>query len=657
MNTSNKEKYNSIIKHKNTEIAELKRELNEYHGFQKGILWKTISFYRFLKKSPNLIFTSLQKNGLKKTAIKAFYKLKNRGKRPVFDYEKVNKDYTKWVVLNKAEDKLSGYKNKLKSFQYQPLISIIVPVYNVDEIYLREAFDSVISQIYSNWELCIANDDSPKPLNVKEILEEYKKKDKRIKVVFREKRGQISAASNSALKLATGEFIALLDNDDILYPKALYKVVEALNKDPSIDFLYSDEDKLELNGDRSDPFFKPDWSPDLFMSSNYLCHLSVIRKSLIDKVGGFRVGYEGSQDYDLFLRVIDLTNKIYHIPDILYSWRKIPGSTATNYDEKGYANNASIKALSNTLKRRNIAGIVENGILPGMFRVVYEIKGDPLVSIVIPIKDKADYLRKCIKSIVGKTDYKNYEIVIVDTGSVEELTFEYLKELKDKKIAKIVYYKGKVSFSAFNNFGAKATQGKYILFLNNDTEVINSGWLSAMLEFALRKNVGAVGAKLLYPNKTIQHAGVLLGLGDDMVAGHIYIGFDDRPIGLPVRKDIICNYSAITAACILIRKKYFEEVRGFTEKLKVSYNDTDLCLKLREKGLSIIYTPYAKLYHFESVSFGKVGVTSRKIDPEEIRYFKKRWKEKLAHDPYFNPNLALDNTGYKISTSYYSKRD
>lgn len=563
----------------------------------------------------------------------------------------INSQYKEWLKNNYPNTtKLSKQKKLQKKFSYRPLISIITPVYNPDEKWLRSCIESVLKQSYDNWELCLADDCSTKS-HVKKVLNEYSKKDKRIKVVYRSKNGHISRASNSALKIATGEYVALLDHDDDLSPQALYKIVEVLNKNKKTDFIYSDEDKIELNGRHVDPFFKPDWSPDMLMSLNYICHLSVIKKKLVDKIGGFRTGYEGSQDYDLILRITENTKNIYHIPEILYSWRKIPNSTASLYSVKSYANQSSIDALQDSLKRRNIKGYVKNGLVEGTFRTKYKIIGKPLVSIIIPTKDKIKYLKRCVNSILKKTTYDNYEILIVDTGSIEKETKKYYGSLKKYTKIKYVNWEGIFNYSSVNNFAVSKAKGKYVLLLNNDTEVITPDWIESMLEHSQRSEIGAVGAKLLYPNNTIQHAGVIIGIGG--VANHASLNLPDSSYQtFPVSnsKDMIRNFSAVTAACLLVSKAKYLSVGKLDEKYRIAFNDIDFCLKLVEKGYLNIFTPFAKLYHHESVSVGKPQNGNRNIEEfhKEVHMMENKWKKYIENDPYYNPNLTMDKEDFSL---------
>jgi GT2 family glycosyltransferase len=496
----------------------------------------------------------------------------------------------------------------------------------------------VLNQVYGNWELCLADGGSTKP-HVKKVLQEYAKKDSRIKVKFLGENKGISGNSNEALSLAIGEFIGLLDHDDELAPFALYEVVRLLNKRPNLDFIYSDEDKIDANGRQFDPFFKPDWSPDLLLSCGYTNHLGVYRREIVDMIGRFRPSFEGSQDYHLVLRfseVIDEDN-IGHIPNILYHWRQIPGSTAVDpYAKNGVVIRAAKRALKDALDRRNIRGTVLDGKWSSSYRIHRDIIGNPLVSIIIPTKDQLKILKNCIESIKRRTTYKNYELILVDNNSTDPESLEYIHNLD----LFVLNYNEDFNFSKINNFATRHANGDYLVFLNNDTEVISPDWIQALLEHAQRPEVGAVGCKLLYPDKSIQHAGVILGLSPDPmtgVAGHIFNRFSYEDHGYFGLINVIRNYSAVTAAAMMIRKDLFEKVGGFNEDLAVCYNDVDLCLRLRENGYLIVYTPYAELYHYESVSKGY------EVDIHEAEYMLKKWGSILKRDPYYNPNLSLRN--------------
>ena len=536
-------------------------------------------------------------------------------------------------------------KEELNNLSYKPKISIVTPVYNVKEKWLKVCIESVLNQIYENWELCIVDDASTKS-HIKLILKEYEQKDNRIKVKYLTKNSGISGASNQALSLATGEFVGFLDNDDELYPDALFEIVKLLNKSPDIDIIYTDEDKIELNGKRVDPFFKPDWSPDLLLNCHYMAHFIVFRRKLLESLNGFQSRFDGAQDYDLILRAVEKTEKIGHISKVLYGWRKIPGSSATGITAKSYAYVSAANALKDALVRRNKKGDII--FLPdlGYFRIKYLLNGNPLVSIIILTHDRPDLLDQCIRSIETKSTYKNYEIIIVDRKSEKEGTLEYLKKLKHK----VVRYDKELNISDALNYGASFAKGEHLLFLNDDIEVISPDWIECMLEHSQRKEVGMVGALLLYPNSklhktpdTIQHAGVVLGIGG--TAGHAFRHIHATHTGYFGLNKVIRNYNAITGACAMMKKEIFLQVGGWDKNLAVSYGDIDLCLRVRQKGYLIIYTPYAKLYHYE-------GSTRGSLDPtiDEI-FFMKRWQNLLAkRDPYYSIHLTLIREDFTLAS-------
>ena len=555
-------------------------------------------------------------------------------------FKEINKKNT-YITLEK---KLNNNKfckfdkidlqNKLSKSSYQPLISIIIPVYKIDYKILYETIFSVKNQIYTNWEICIVDDNS-KSIKLYLYLLYLKISNKNIQIRFSLKNRGISETSNKCIKMTNGEYIALLDNDDLITPNALAEIVLLLNKHKKADLIYSDEDKLNNKEELVEQFFKPDWNKYRFLSNMYTSHLSVYRKSIVNEIGGFRKGFEGAQDYDLMLRFIEKTENIYHIPKILYHWRKIKGSTAEKYDAKPMAENASIKALQEYLHRNNIKGSVSKDKYPGLFKINYEIIGNPRISIIIPNKDKVKYLKQCIDSILKKTIYKNYEIIIVDNNSTESQTFEYYKKLEKYSNIKIVYYKKEFNFSAINNWAVSNIKSEYILFLNNDTKVINKEWLQEMIQFIQREDVGIVGTKLLYKDGTIQHAGLQLGYGG--VAGHSYRFMRDEAIYFFSPQEAV-EVSGVTAACMLMKRDIFEKVKGFDDKnLKIAFNDVDLCLKVRELGYKIIYTPYAMLYHYESISRGN------DLDKQEVQFMLKKWGKTLKTDPYHNPNLPMNS--------------
>jgi len=631
----------------------LNREYQQILGNNKYKVWQL--FNKF-KKNPKKYFKKaliiFKEDGINGLVVETL-----KRKELYNNLDKINSDYQIWIKKYSPSEKML-IEQKKHNFRYKPLISIIIPTYNSKINWLKKCIDSVIKQTYSYWELSIADDNSSDS-KVRNVIERYSQKDKRIKYIFRKENGHISQCSNSALSICSGEFVSLLDHDDELAPNALFEIVKSLNENEKIDLIYSDEDKLELNGKHVEPFFKPDWSPDMFYSMNYFCHLTTIRKKIIDKIGGFRKGYEGSQDYDLFLRVTEITKNIHHIPKILYSWRKAPNSTASEYSVKSYAHQASIKSLQDHLERVELKGEIETGLVGGTFRTKYKIIGKPLISIIIPTKDKVDYLKRCVDSIINKTTYSNYEIIIVDTGSTEEETKRYYQKINKNKKIKLIDWDKPFNYSSVNNFGVKKAKGKYIILLNNDTEVISPDWIENMLEHAQRKEVGAVGCKLLYPDNTLQHAGVILGIRGERnknkrgVAGHALKRFSDIPLQHPLlnSKDIIRDYSAVTAACLMINKKKFFEVKGLDEKFRIAFNDIDFNLKLRQKGYYNIYTPYTKLYHHESISVGTPENLNRDRDEfkKETVMMIKKWGQILEEDPFYNPNLSkyFENFGIK----------
>ncbi|VVB73050.1 Glycosyl transferase family 2 [uncultured archaeon] len=575
----------------------------------------------------------------------------------VNQYIKRDLQYGTWIENNEpGEGDLSALSEECRSFGYRPRISIIMPTWNTDEKWLRRAIESLLSQVYDNWELCIADGSSEKP-HVQRILSECACKDPRIKVKLLKDNKGIAGNSNEALSLATGEFVGFLDHDDELLPFALYEVAKVLNKYNYLDLIYSDEDKIDGKGKRSEPFFKPDWSPDLFNSCNYMCHFTLIPMRILEEIGGFAAGYDGSQDYDLFLRATENIDRdrIYHIPKILYHWRMIPGSAAASCNAKPYAYIAAKKALTDSMTRRGI-GISEvaDGSGTGIYRIKYSLIDEPRVSIIIASRDNAEGLKNCIQSIFKKTQYDNFEIAIVDNKGRKEETQKYYGDLAKVERVKLLYYDHDFNYSAMNNFAVSKTSSDYILFLNDHTEVISGGWLSAMLEHAQRKEVGAVGGKLLlksklFKNESIQHCGMALGLGAHGVAGHVYYKWPDIN-GYMGLNNIIRNCSAVTAACMLTKRSIFERVGGFDEvNLPMAFGEVDFCLKLRRCGYYVVYTPYAQMYYHESSGRGRDNSPdAQKRSMEEANYMKRKWGETLDNDPFYNPNLSKTRGDYSI---------
>lgn len=595
----------------------------------KKIYSKIEKFVRLVKKSIYFAWHRhhflIPPSAMKKY-IKSFIVVLKRGNN-VSNLYTNQKAYLKWIGDNNEEI-------KYKKFNYNPLMSFIVPVYNAPSKLLCECLDSLLAQSYDNFEICIADDNSTN----KETIETLKKyeKNKKTKIVYRKENGMISKASNSAIELAKGEYIVLVDNDDTIDKDALYYFVEALNKDKKIDMLYSDEDKLDYKGNRMEPHFKPDYSPDTFLCLNYICHLTVIRKSIVDTIGGFRSEYDGSQDYDLFLRVTDLTNNICHIPKVLYHWRQTSTSTAGYLGNKSYAYIAGKKAIENTFKRRNISALVYDNPKVSTYLVKYN-HNNPKVSIIIPMKDKAKLTKVCLESLYQKMNYKNFEIIIVDNGSINEETKEMLTFYKHNyKNFRVLRLDTEFNYSYLNNEAVKIAKGEYLLFLNNDTEVLNPDFLNEMVGYATQEHVGCVGIKLLYSDKKVQHAGVVLGYGG--FAGHIFVPYDYNDTGLFGRLSMPYNYTAVTAACLLINKQKFNEVNGFDENLKVALNDVDLCMKVLEKGYYNVCLSNIEMFHYESKSRG-YEVTKEKQEryKKEEDYMKKKWNNVLD-DKYFSKN-------------------
>ena len=561
-----------------------------------------------------------------KKYIKSFFVVLKRGggTSNLFTNQKA---YNSWFDSQK---KITEYKK----FKYNPLISVIIPTYNVSKELLSECIDSVLNQSYSNFEICIADDNSTFGETI-ETLKEYEKNDK-VKVVYRKENGMISKASNSALSIAKGEFIVLLDNDDLIEKDALYYIVAVLNKDKSIDMIYTDEDKLDFNGRKMEPHFKPDYSPDTLMSVNYICHLCCMRKSIVDKLGGFRSEFDGSQDYDLFLRFTEVTDKIYHIRKVLYHWRQTKTSTAGYMGNKSYAYIAGKKALEDALKRRNIKGTVLENPRVSTYLVKYD-NNNPLVSIIIPIKDKAKMTKRCIDSLYEKNTYKNFEIILVDNNSCEDETFKMLDEYKKRDNFKVIRLECEFNYSYINNEAVKHARGDYLLFLNNDTEVIDSDFIEWMVGYASLSHVGCVGIKLLYHDKLVQHAGVVLGYGG--VAGHVYVALSNDDNGLFGRLCMPYDYTAVTAACLMIDKNKFNEVKGFDEKLKVALNDVDLNLKVLEKGYFNVCLSNITMFHYESKSRGfEASKEKHERFLSEQEYMKNKWGEILDEDKFFSKN-------------------
>jgi len=556
-------------------------------------------------------------------------------------------DYGGWIKFNEPKDADLKLQMK-KKFAISPKISVIVPMYKTKEKFFKDLVNCMINQTYSNWELCLA-DGSPEQ---NENLKKYYEKDNRIKYKYLNENLGIAGNTNAAIDMATGEYIALLDHDDILSDYALFEVVNCINKFPNAEFIYSDEDKIDENDNRYDAYFKPDFAPDTLRCQNYICHFSIFKKELMDKLEGFKADYDGAQDYDIFLRMSEVTKpeNIKHIPKILYHWRVHSESTAKlNSNAKNYAFEAGKKAIEDHLKRVGLEGEVTPGCIEGIYRVDYKVKGTPKVSIVIPNKDGKDILEVCINSVLEKTTYSNYEIVAVENNSETKEIFEYYKEIEKNDKIQVVKYPNKgFNYSAIINFGVKNSNGDYIIQLNNDTELITPNWLEIMLGFIQREDVGALGVKLYYPDETIQHSGIIVGVGG--IAGNRFKSIPKDGHGYFAKESMIENLSAVTGACLMTSKSVYEEVGWMDENLAVAFNDVDFCLKIREKGYLVVYNPFVEFWHYESKSRGQENTPAKiKRFQGEMSTFEKRWGDILDEgDPYYNVNLSLDTEVYHM---------
>jgi len=627
----------SVVELRDLQIEEKNKEVRFWNDMAESLRIKNRIKYRIKKIIPNKI---LEIFGYSTEISRA----KNIEKNIDINLDSVDTYKYSYPV----QELTTLVKDELSNFKYQPLISIIMPVYNVEPKWLDLAIRSIKDQWYENWELCIADDKSTNQ-NIIEYLTQID--NPKIKITFLKENLNISGASNAALELATGDYIALMDNDDEITPDALYEMVKAINETDA-EFIYSDEDFISTEGIHSNPHFKPDFSPDLLLSHNYITHFTCFKKELLDKVGYFNSKFDGSQDYDLFLRLTEKTPKIHHIQKVLYHWRMLETSTSANSEAKPEAIERGRVVLQETLKRRGIAGTVEHGNMHHYFRIKYSIKDNPLVSIIIPFKDKPELLDMSINSILDKSTYQNYEIIGISNNSEESETFKLMAEL-EKKDQRVSFYEYNVEFNyaEINNHAVrKHAKGEHILLLNNDIEVISPDWIEAMLEHSQRNEVGCVGAKLYYPDDTVQHAGIIMGLGG--YAGHSHKMYPRDNPGYFNRLNAIQNLSAVTAACLMVKKKLYEEIDGMDEvNFKVAYNDVDFCLRILEKGYLNIFTPYAEMYHHESISRGY------ETTPEKIARFQTekdalaaRHKEVLVHgDPYYNPNLCHDKEDFGIT--------
>ncbi|MDO4905647.1 MAG: glycosyltransferase [Lautropia sp.] len=562
--------------------------------------------------------------------------------------------YHEWLLQNDPIDAatLATLKARIEALDLNTRFSVVMPVYNPPLDFLRQAIESVQAQIYPHWEFCIADDASPRQ-EVKDMLSEMAAADPRIKLVFCEQNGGISAASNAALGIATGDFVALLDNDDLLSPHALAYMALAVHQRPDAGLFYSDEDKISEANVRHDPYFKCQFNYELFLAQNMISHLGVYRRDVMEQVGGFRKGYEGAQDWDLALRVIETIghDKVVHVPRVLYHWRVLPGSTALAVDQKAYALSAQEKTLKSHLERMERSDSTVSRVpgFPGLLRVRHAIPSPaPRVGIVIPTRDRYELISTCIDTILQKTQYPNYEVIVVDNGTTDAQTLAYFKQMEQDVRVRIIRADIPFNFSKLVNLGAESSRGEYVVLLNNDIEIIQADWIEEMLSFACQDGVGCVGARLWYPNGTIQHAGVVLGMGG--VAGHPHIGTPKGSPGYFGRAVVHQVYSAVTAACLMVRKSIYEEVKGYDEALQVAFNDVDFCIKVREQGYRNIYTPFAEFIHHESASRGSDLVGEKRARfVSEVELMTQRWAWAFQNDPAYSLNLALDSGDFSLA--------
>ena len=582
--------------------------------------------------------------------------LKSRGVGGFVDFVKEeiyteSEKYAYWWKKNQVTAK-ELKEQAAHRFSYEPKISIVIPLFNTPEKYLKELIDSVVAQSYGNWELCLA-DGSTSPKTGAYVKKHYGGENR---IVYRKIEENLGIAGNTnfAISMGTGEFMMFCDHDDVVAPNALFECVKAINENPKTDIVYTDEDLINSDGTiHSSPRFKPDFNFDFLRSINYICHIFMVRKSLIDRVGMLRKEYDGAQDYDFILRCCEQTEHIAHVPKVLYHWRAHDNSTAGNPESKQYAVDAGKRALEEHYRRMGYEAVVENTGIFIVYRTIMKVQGNPKVSVIILNKDHREDLEKCVVSIEEKTDYPNYEIIVVENNSELPETFAFYEELQRRySNVKVVTWDGPFNYSAINNYGAEYATGDYYLMLNNDIEVISPSWMSEMLGYCQREDVGIVGAKLYYSDDTVQHAGVVVGVGG--FAGHILTRFRKGETGYFGRLVTIQDTSAVTAACLMIKKSIYQLIGGFDEEFVVALNDIDLCLKVRALGQLVVFNPYAELYHYESKSRGFEDTPEKKARfKKEIKRFREKWGEILSKgDPYYNPNLTLVRGDCSIRSGY-----
>lgn len=604
---------------------------------------ETTSFAIFQKKTSEYIKKAeryFKTYGTIPLLKKVFGKLIHTKDKPVV--------YSNWIQKHLPDEHQLQKQRKTK-MDWEPMFSVVVPLYKTPKEYLNQMIESVRNQSYTNWEL-ILSDGSGENSPIKAILETFMKMDHRIQVIHHSQSLNISQNTNAAIEKVKGDYVVFMDHDDELTPNALFEAALLLNQKTDTDLIYSDEDKMTTDGRQFfQPHFKPDFNLDLLCTVNYICHLFIVKKALIEQIGMLNTEFDGAQDYDFIFRCIESTERIAHIPKILYHWRSHEASTAENPESKSYAFDAGARAVQAHYERLGIPAYVEKGEYLGLYRTKYLWEEHPLISIIIPNKDHIEDLKRCMDSIDTKSTYRNYEYIIVENNSTEEETFNFYKELQSSRNdVKVVYYQNSFNFSDINNYGSAFAEGKYYLLLNNDTEIINPDCLEELLGYCMREDVGVVGARLYYEDDTIQHAGVVIGFGG--IAGHCFVQQPRKNSGYFHR--IICaqDYSAVTAACMMVKKTVFDEVHGLSTELAVAFNDIDFCMKVGRAGYRVVYNPYAELYHYESKSRGLEDTPEKKARfNQEIAIFDQRWPDILKHgDPYYNPNLSLETQDFSL---------
>ena len=556
-------------------------------------------------------------------------------------------EYRRWI--RKYEPTAAELDRQRKHpFPRPPKFSVVVPVFDPPAAFLDAMLESVAAQTYPHWQLCLA-DASTAP-HVRPRLEAFAAKEPRVSLRLLDNNLGIAGNSNAALDLATGEYVCFLDHDDTLAPFALYELAAAVQTHPDADFLYSDEDKLDTAGERVEPNFKPDWSPETLRSRNYICHLLCLRRDLLAAAGGFRDGFDGAQDYDLVLRASERAKRIVHIPKVLYHWRIHAASTAGNKGSKSYAFDSGKKALGEHLARGGVDATVHDGPILGTYHVIYHLRTQPLVSVIIPNKDHPDVLRRCVESL-AESSYANYELVVVENGSTDPRTHALYSELRQQPHVSILEWTQAFNYAAVNNFAAARAKGELLLFLNNDIEAINPDWLEELVKLAVQPGVGAVGAKLLYADDTIQHAGIVVGMGG--VAGHGHQYYPRAAAGHGQRLLYTQNVAAVTGACLLMPRAVFEQVGGFDEGFVLAFNDVDLCLQVLAAGYRVVWTPEAELYHLESKTRGPEDTAEKQARfKREYDLFHAKWGAFLkAGDPYYSPHFRLDRPDYALNAA------